>query len=62
MTFFLPNLKTNPDLQKNKFFFIENWDFHSVTTHTSYMVMFPFNLIAKVCVIANLFFNCPKML
>ena len=39
---------------KNNFF--EYWDFHSVNTHTSFMVMFSFNLMAKVYVIANLFF------
>ena len=38
------------------FFFVEDWDFLSVNTHTSYMVKFSFNLMAIVCVIANLFF------
>ena len=57
---FFPNLKKNPNLPK-KYFFFEDWDFYSVNTnihtHTSYMVMFSFNLMAIVCVIANLFFN-----
>ena len=39
-------------------FFFEDWDFHSFSTHTSYMVTF-FNLMAIVCVIANLFFYWP---
>ena len=55
---FFPILKKNPNLQK-KIFFVEDWDFHSVTTHThtSYMVNFSFNLMAIVCVVANLFFH-----
>ena len=39
--------KNIPNFQKR--FFFEDWDFHSVNTHTSYMVRF-FNLIAIVCV------------
>ena len=38
------------------FNFFNDWDFHSVNTHTSYMVTFSFNLMSIVCVIANLFF------
>ena len=47
------------------FFFFEDWDFHSVTTHTSYIITwwqsttiasyFSFNLMAKVCEIAIFF-------
>ena len=37
--------KKNPNLQKNFFFFFEDWDFHSVTTHTSYMVTIYYNWI-----------------
>ena len=33
------------------FFFLKHWDFHSVTTHTSCMVTFSFDLMAIVCVI-----------
>ena len=59
---YFPILKKIPIFKKKNFFF-EDLDFHSVTTHTSYMVTpyyhciyFSFNLMAKVCVIANLFF------
>ena len=44
------------------FFFFEDWDFHSVNTHKSYMLTFSFNLMAIVCVIANLFFIDQKWL
>ena len=50
---FLPILKKFP-IQK-KFFGFEDWDFNSVITHTSYMVTFSLNVMAIVCVIANLF-------
>ena len=43
---FFPNFKKNPNG------FLYDWDH----PHTSYMVMFSFNLIAIVCVIANLLF------
>ena len=57
MTFF-PILKKNPNLAKknNKHSFWEDWDFHSVNSHTSYMVAFSFNLMAIVCVISIFFF------
>ena len=51
MTFF-PILKKKIPIFKKKFFF-EDWDFHSVNTHTSYMVTFSFNLMAIVCVITH---------
>ena len=51
---FFPMLKKNPNLQK-KIKKFEDWDFHKLNTHTSYMVKF-FDLIAIVCVIANLSF------
>ena len=51
MTFFSV-LKKSPNLI---FFFFEDWDFHSVNTHTSYMVIFSFNLMAILCVIADFF-------
>ena len=36
---FFPFLKKNPNLpKKKKIFFFEDCDFHSVTTHTSYMM------------------------
>ena len=46
--------KKNPNLQKKKFFFGRLG--FSVNTHTSYIVRFSFNLMAKVYDIANLFF------
>ena len=54
--FFFPNFERKyQSSKKKKFFFFEDWDFHSVNTHTSYMVTFSFNLMAIVCVIANFF-------
>ena len=50
---FFPILKKFPNLQKKIFF--EDLDFYSVNAHTSYMVTFSFNLMAIVCVIANMF-------
>ena len=47
-----PNF-ANKIFKKKKNF--EDRDFHSINTHTSYMVTFSFNLMAIVCVIANLF-------
>ena len=49
---FFPILKKKSPKLFFFFFFFEDWDFDSINTHTSYMVMF--SLI--VCVIANLFF------
>ena len=51
MTFF-PILKKIPIFKKKKNYF-EDWNFHSVSTHKSYMVMSSFILMARVCVIAN---------
>ena len=50
-----PIVKKIPNLN---FIFFKDRDFHSVNTHTltSSMVAFSFNFMAKVCVIANLFF------
>ena len=61
---FFPNFeekKNNPQIFFF-FFFFEEWDLHSVNTHTSYMVTFTFNLMAILCVIAklNLFFLLTK--
>ena len=59
---FFPQFKKKYQSSKKKiyfimiFFFFEDWDFHSVNTHRHYMVIFSFNLMAIVCVIANLFF------
>ena len=39
----------------------EDWDFISVNTQTNYMVMFSFNVMAIVCVIAYLFFIDHKL-
>ena len=41
---FFPNFEKNPSLQKKKSFFFEDWDFHSVTTHTSNLL--PLHLIS----------------
>ena len=54
MTFFQIS-KKNPNLQKKYFVVVEDWDFHSVNTHTRYMVMFSFNLMAILCVIVYCF-------
>ena len=68
---FFPNFEKNMNLQKKCCFFfvcfLEDWDFHSVNTYihklhtwqhsTTIAFYFSFNLMAIVCVIANLFFN-----
>ena len=51
---FFPILKKKSQSSKKNFFF-EDWDFHSVNTHTSHMVMLSFNLMAIECVIAIFF-------
>ena len=50
---FSPILKKNPNLKKKISFFFEDWDIHSVATHTSYMMTHLISAI--VYVIANLF-------
>ena len=49
-----PNSKKKKTIFKKNYFFL---NFHSITTHTSNKVTFSFNLMAIVCVIANLFFK-----
>ena len=59
MELHFPNFEgKNSQSSKNFFFFffVEDWNFHSVNTHTSYMVMFSFNLMAIIYVIANFFY------
>ena len=59
VTTFIPNFEKNSQSSKKKFFFV--FFFWKIgifiqSTHTSYMVTFSFNLMAIVCVIANLYF------
>ena len=54
--------KKHPNFHKKHYFFFEIWGFHSVKTHnhTSYIVMFSFNLMAVVSVIAIFFLLLTK--
>ena len=54
---FFPILKKNPNLH---FFCFEDWDFHSINTHTSYLVTFSFNLMETACVVAEFVFLLTK--
>ena len=67
---FFPNLKKKK-FPNSIFFFFFFLNFHSVTTHTHklhndnlliyyHCILFAFNLMAKVCVIANLFVKLTK--
>ena len=57
---FFPNFDKKKQSSKKIFFFGRMGFSFNQHTHTSYMVIFSFNLMAIVCLIANLFFLLTK--